>query len=50
MYTAHYINRESGAEYYRTIYADTINEAIKIANRWARKGFIARNILKRGSL
>lgn len=50
MYIAKYFNRETGAEYYRTIYADSINEAIKTADRWARKGFIARNITKKGNL
>lgn len=32
--------RQEKPEYYRTIYADTINEAIKEAERYTRKDFI----------
>ena len=31
-------------DYYRTIFADSINEATRIAERYARKGSIFRNI------
>jgi hypothetical protein len=40
-FKARYMHRRQlEPEYYRTVYADTLNEAIRLANRYARKGFI----------
>lgn len=48
MYRAHYIHRTDATkrDYYRTIYADSINEAITIANRGARKGYVFKTLRK----
>lgn len=39
MFKARYINRKTGAEYWRTVYGDSINEAFAAAERYVRKGF-----------
>lgn len=40
-FIARYIHRRGESpEYHRTVYADSINEAIKLAERFTRKGFI----------
>lgn len=31
-------------EYYRTIYADSVNEAIKLADRYTRKGYLCAGV------
>ena len=38
-FIASYKHRDNGAAYYRTIDADTINEAIKLAERMTRRGY-----------
>lgn len=41
IYQAKYMHRRhEQPEYWRTICADSLNEAIKIADRYARNGFI----------
>ena len=43
-FLAEYIHREGKEDkYYRTIWADSLNEATKISNKYARKGFICRH-------
>jgi hypothetical protein len=40
-FNARYIHRRGAElEYYRTVYGDSINEAMKEAERYTRKGFI----------
>lgn len=40
-FTARFMHRRhEKPEYFRTIYADTINEAIGLARRYERKGYI----------
>lgn len=40
-FTARYMHhRHEQPEYFRTVHADSINEAIKLAERFTRKGFI----------
>lgn len=49
MYRAHYIKRKpcyDRDEYWRTIAADDICEATKIANRYARRGYVCARISK----
>lgn len=48
MFTVHYLNRVSGAEYYRTVRADNVSEAMRIAKRYERKGFIYTTIKQKG--
>ena len=44
-YLARYMHRRHEApEYYRTIFADSVNEAIKQAERYTRKGFICAGV------
>lgn len=41
MWTARYIPRRGeSAEYFRTVHGDTVNEGIKEADKYTRKGFI----------
>lgn len=40
MWLAKYINRKTGAFYWRTVMADTVNEATRAANRLTKKGFL----------
>ena len=42
-FIAHYIGT---SVYYRTIFADSLNDAIKIAERFTRKGFIMKGIMQ----
>lgn len=39
-YTAKYLNRTNGAEYWRTVFGGDLNEAIKIAERYVRRGYL----------
>lgn len=50
MFTARYYNRSTGAEYYRTVWGDTINEAMRAADRYARKGFIVASVSQKARL
>lgn len=52
-YIAHYIQKapnvlqmgaENQIEYYRTIHADSINDAIKTSERYVRKGYICTGV------
>lgn len=44
-YLARYIHRRKEApDYHRTIHADTLNEAIKQAERYTRKGYICAGV------
>ncbi len=41
IFTAHYMHRrKEEPDYYRTVTSDTLNNAIKQAERYTRKGFI----------
>lgn len=44
-FKAEYYNRKTGETYWRTVTSDTLQDAMKISDRYARKGFI-RLILK----
>ena len=45
---ARYIHRRGEKpEYYRTIHADTLSEASKEADRYARKGFVMVGMVRR---
>lgn len=47
-FTARYIHRRGAEpEYYRTVHADTINDASKEAERYTRKGFVMVGLLKK---
>ena len=50
MFTAHYLNRLTGAEYWRTVWGDTINEAMRAADRYARKGFIVASVRQKARI
>ena len=51
-FKAMYMHRRATApNYYRTIFADTLAEAQRIAERWAKKGFICVSVTSQeGSL
>ena len=40
MFLAHYINRITGETYYRTVRGDNLIHAMKVADRFANKGFL----------
>lgn len=44
MFKARYINLKTKAEYWRTVWADGINEAMTVADRYAKKGFICASV------
>lgn len=45
VFVAKYVNRaKPEPPYYRTVHADTVYEATKIADRYTRKGFICVNV------
>jgi hypothetical protein len=46
MYKITYIHRRSGEKYEKTVYADDINEASRIAERNARTGYLPLFIVK----
>lgn len=49
-FLARYMHRRhERSEYWRTIYADTLNEAIKQAERYTRKGFIMAGVTQAGT-
>jgi len=44
-FIARYMHRRHEApEYYKTIFADTLNEAIKAAQRFTRKGYLCAGV------
>lgn len=44
-FICHYIKQAPDAgSYYRTVYADSINEAAMLAKRYERKGYICKTI------
>lgn len=45
-FLARYICQYAAGEYFRTIYADNINEAMRLADRFARKGFITASFVQ----
>lgn len=47
MYKARYFNTDTGASYWRTVFADSVNEATRLAERYVRKGFICSTVFKR---
>ncbi len=51
MFKAQYICRQLGVirdEYWRTIHAYNINEAVRMAERYARKGYICAKVVADG--
>lgn len=45
-FKARYLHRRGEfAEYYRTVWADSVNEAIRIAERYARKGYLCAGVI-----
>lgn len=40
MFRAHYINFKTKAEYWRTVWADGIHEAVMLSERYTKKGFL----------
>lgn len=40
MWNAKYLNRVTGHTYWRTVYADTPNEASREADKYANKGYM----------
>lgn len=47
MYSARFYNQATGAEYWRTVWADSINEAMRLADRMCRKGFVCVRVTQR---
>ena len=43
-FKAEYLNRATGETYWRTIDAYTLNEAIRLAERFARKGYTVKQV------
>lgn len=39
-FKAEYYNRKTGETYWRTVIVDTLQDAIKQSDRYARKGFV----------
>lgn len=39
-FLAYYIHRLSPADYQRTVYADSLNEATRQAEKWIKKGYM----------
>lgn len=46
MFKARYIHRKTGAQYWRTVWADSINEAFSMAERYTRKGYYCHSLKK----
>jgi len=46
-FTVKYLNRHTKEVYFRTVDADDLREAEKIAERMARKGFIVASIVQK---
>lgn len=46
MWKARYVSATRNETYWRTVFADDASEAMKVANRYAKKGFMCVEVIK----